>query len=77
VAYLKPTACFSATRAVIALAGVICDEVLLAWQCYQRVRAAYQAKKPADGKAVAENIVATFPTCPIRQITRLGKTQWS
>ena len=54
------------------------DEVLVAWQCYQRVRAAYAADKPADGKAIAEHIVATFATCPIREIGRLGRTlrQW-
>jgi transposase len=54
------------------------DEVLVAWQCYQRVRAAYAADKPADGKAIAEHIVDTFATCPIREISRLGRTlrQW-
>jgi len=54
------------------------DEVLVAWQCYQRVRAAYAADKPADGKATAEHIVATFPGCPIKEIARLGRTlrQW-
>jgi len=54
------------------------DEVLVAWQCYQRVRAAYAADKPADGKTIAEHIVATFASCPIREIARLGRTlrQW-
>ena len=54
------------------------DEVLIAWQCYQRVRAAYAADTPADGKQVAEQIVATFPNCPITEIARLGRTlrQW-
>jgi transposase len=49
------------------------DEVLVAWQCYQRVRAAYAA-----GKAIAEHIVATFASCPITEIARLGRTlrQW-
>jgi transposase len=58
--------------------GDLDDEVLVAWQCYQQVRAAYSADKPADGKTIAENIVATFPGCPIREIARLGRTlrQW-
>jgi transposase len=54
------------------------DEVLVAWQCYQRVRAAYAADTPADGKTIAEHIVATFASCPIAEIARLGRTlrQW-
>jgi transposase len=45
---------------------------------YQQVRSAYSAAKPADGKQVAEKIVTSFPSCPIREIARLGKTlrQW-
>ena len=52
--------------------------MLVAWQCYQQVRAAYSADKPADGKAIAEHIVDTFASCPIREIARLGRTlrQW-
>jgi transposase len=54
------------------------DEVLVAWQCYQQVRSAYAADKPADDKQIAEQIVATFPNCPITEIARLGRTlrQW-
>ena len=54
------------------------DEVFVAWQCYQRVRPAYSADKPADCKQVADNIVTSFPSCPIREIARLGRTlrQW-
>ena len=54
------------------------DQVFIAWQCYQQVRSAYAASKPADGKQVAEKIVTSFPSCPIREIARLGKTlrQW-
>jgi transposase len=54
------------------------DQVFVAWQCYQRVRAAYAADTPGAGKAVAEHILATFPACPIGEISRLGRTlrQW-
>ena len=54
------------------------DEVLVAGQCYQHVRSAYAADTPADGKAIAEHIVATFASCPITEIARLGRTlrQW-
>jgi hypothetical protein len=50
------------------------DEVFIAWQCYQQVRAAYAAAKPADGKQVGEKIVTSFPSYPIREIARLGRT---
>ena len=54
------------------------DEVLIAWQCYQQVQSAYAADKPTDGKQVAEQVVATFPNCPIPEIARPGRTlrQW-
>ncbi|NMM17972.1 MAG: ISL3 family transposase [Cellulomonas sp.] len=54
------------------------DQVLIAWQCYQRVRAAYAADTPTAGKAIAEHIVATYASCPITEIARLGRTlrQW-
>lgn len=53
-------------------------EVFLAWQCYQQVRSAYAHPDLAKGKKTAEKIVATFATCPIPEIARLGKTlrQW-
>ena len=54
------------------------DEVLLAWLCAQRLRAAYTAKNPADGRQIAEQLIASLPTCPIPEIKRLGNTlkQW-
>ncbi|GAB2827200.1 hypothetical protein GCM10027091_67310 [Streptomyces daliensis] len=46
--------------------------------CAQQLRAAYQADSPAEGRKIAEKVLATFPTCPIKEIKRLGKTlrQW-
>ncbi|MBC9955552.1 ISL3 family transposase [Yimella sp. cx-51] len=54
------------------------DQVHLAWQCAQQVRDAYQAGDLTAGRVIAEKILATFHTCPIPEIRRLGKTlkQW-
>ena len=41
------------------------DAVHIAWQCAQRVRAAYAHPDPARGRQLAEQVVASFPTCPI------------
>lgn len=49
-------------------------EVQVAWRCYQQLRATYQAKDTAEGKALAEKILETFYTCPIPEIARLGRT---
>jgi transposase len=54
------------------------DEVAIAWQCAQQVRAVYHAGTPEQGRAIAEKIIRAFPSCPIPEIARLGKTlrQW-
>lgn len=54
------------------------DEVYVAWQCAQQLRAAYRAESLADGRHIAETVLASFPACPIPEIKRLGKTlkQW-
>jgi transposase len=49
-------------------------EVELAWRCAQQLRAAYQAEKLSDGRKIAEQVLASFRTCPIPEIKRLGKT---
>ena len=46
----------------------------LAWRCAQQVRSAYHQDTPAAGRRVAEKIVATFATCPIPEVARLGTT---
>lgn len=53
-------------------------EVEVAWWCAQQLRAAYTADNLADGRRIAEKVLASFPTCPIPEIKRLGKTlkQW-
>jgi transposase len=49
-------------------------EVTVAWHCYQQLRSMYQAKDPVEGKAIAEQVIASFPDCPIPEIARLGRT---
>ena len=34
----------------------------------------YQADTPAAGRAVAEQVIASFPSCPIPEVARLGRT---
>jgi transposase len=54
------------------------DEVYVAWQCAQQLRSVYHQKTPAQGRRIAKKIIASFPTCPIPEIARLGRTlrQW-
>jgi len=49
-------------------------EVELAWQCYQRLRSAYRAKLPVEGRRIAQKIIDTWRTCPIPEVARLGRT---
>ena len=53
-------------------------EVELAWQCYQRLRAAYRATLPVEGRRIAISIIDTWRSCPVPEIARLGRTlrQW-
>ena len=48
--------------------------VTLAYACAQQVRAIYHAPTPMQGRALAEKLVATLPSCPIPEIARLGRT---
>lgn len=50
------------------------EEVLVAWQCAQQLRAAFKAKDLAHGKRAAEKILTSFHTCPIPEVARLGRT---
>ena len=38
----------------------------------------YQATDPAQGRAIAHRVIEAFPTCPIPEVARLGRTlrQW-
>ncbi|WP_166849037.1 ISL3 family transposase [Isoptericola sp. BMS4] len=50
------------------------EEVFVAWQCAQQLRAAYRARDLAEGRQMAEKVLATFHTCPIGEVARLGRT---
>jgi transposase len=54
------------------------DEVWVAYQCAQTVRSVYHQKTPAAAHAIAEKVLASFTSCPIPKIARLGPTlaQW-
>ena len=49
-------------------------EVEVAYQCAQQLRSAYHQTRLTDGRAIAERIIATFHTCPVPEIARLGRT---
>jgi len=49
-------------------------EVYVAWQCAQQLRRVYHQPDPTAGRRLAEQIVATFATCPIPEVARLGRT---
>ena len=53
-------------------------EVEVAYLCSQQLRSVYHQPTQALGRAVAEKVVDSFPTCPIPEVRRLGKTlkQW-
>jgi transposase len=49
-------------------------EVTVARQCYQQLRSIYHARSPVEGRQIAEHVIASFPTCPIGEVARLGRT---
>lgn len=49
-------------------------QVYLAWSCAQQLRSAYRYRDTAEGKKIATRIIETFPTCPVPEIARLGRT---
>ncbi|WP_460808528.1 ISL3 family transposase [Nocardioides salsibiostraticola] len=53
-------------------------QVWIAWSCAQDLRAAYKHRDTAKGRKIAEKIIEAFPSCPIPEIARLGRTlqQW-
>ena len=54
-------------------------EVQVAWQVAQDVRALFHADTPAKGRAAAQRVLKILPTCPIKEVRRLGRTlnQWA
>jgi transposase len=52
--------------------------VTVAWHAYQQLRSMYQTTDAAEGRRIAEHVIASFPACPIPEVARLGRTlrQW-
>ena len=48
-------------------------EVSIAWQCYQKLRSIYHAR-PEKGREIATEIIASFLSCPIPEVARLGRS---
>jgi transposase len=50
-------------------------QVELAWSCYQQLRAIYAGTGSVrERRTLAEKVIASFPTCPIPEVARLGRT---
>ena len=49
-------------------------EVTIAWSAYQRLRSAFATKDLRHGKKIALSVLESFPTCPVPEIARLGRT---
>ena len=50
------------------------EEVYLVWQCAQQLRSAHAATNLVEGRKIAETVLASFPGCPVPEISRLGRT---
>ena len=61
------------------LAGDPNDEVTAAWVVALDLLAAYANPDRVAGKAAAEKLITTAKSCPVPEITRLGRTltAWS
>ncbi|MCY7395550.1 MAG: ISL3 family transposase, partial [Nocardioides sp.] len=53
--------------------------VYVAWSCAQQLRSAYRHRDCLEGRKIAEKVLASFPSCPVPEIARLGRTlkRWS
>ncbi|MFB9777174.1 ISL3 family transposase [Brevibacterium otitidis] len=49
-------------------------EVEVAWHCAQQLRSVYRQPHPVAGRRIAIKVLDAFPTCPIPEIARLGRT---
>ena len=50
------------------------EEVFVAWQCAQQLRATYRTPDLVDGRRLAQKVLASFHRCPILEVARLGRT---
>ena len=54
--------------------GDVDDHLAIAWQCYQRLRSLYHLPDLREARALAENLLASLPSCPVPEVARLGRT---
>ena len=50
------------------------DVVHIAWQVALELRQPFYVKDLAEGRQIAEHVLASFLSCPIPEIARLGRT---
>lgn len=50
------------------------EEVFLAYQCAQELRAAYQHHDLKAGRQIALKVLDSFHSCPVPEVARLGRT---
>jgi transposase len=52
--------------------------VQVAYLCAQQVRSAHRQDTLADGRTIAEQVLAAFASCPVPEVAPLGRTlkQW-
>lgn len=48
--------------------------VYIAWSCAQQLRSAHRHPNPLKGRRIAVQTPSSFPSCPIPEIVRLGRT---
>jgi transposase len=54
--------------------GDVDDHLAVAWQCYQRLRSLYHLPDLREARTLAENLLASLPSCPVPEVARLGRT---
>ncbi len=46
----------------------------MAWSCYEQLRAIYAGTDTTKAPRLAEKVISSFPSCPIPEVARLGRT---
>ena len=46
----------------------------MAWQCAQTLRSVYHAADATEGRRRARQVLDSFPSCPIPEVARLGRS---
>jgi transposase len=54
--------------------GTTATKSPLAWQCCQKLRNLYHSR-PERGRELVNEVIASFPSSPIPEVARLGRTR--